>query len=491
MLNKVLCILGLLGLTIAGCASDSEPGADARESARASSEEIQNGFPLEPSLWPVVAISGGTTGSGTMITPEWILTAGHVVDDFRIPSSITVRWGNKGDTSAQTRRALAVYHHPKYVLGKHSEPGLPDVVDAALVRVDKPFTGAIVRPISTASTSSYVGQLLLCMGYGRQQETVSSPGIMTTAYLPLTSFSTNYAQVDLNDSVFGPQIMLSGDSGGPCLDALLGSVVGVISSTDKDSPKKMGWISPASSFRTWANGIMANCSAKTPGTQGFCTDSCPCTYGGVDCQTSSQCSTELTCDLNVGDAFGQNPTWDVCVKSSCATHVQGSTEYCDKDCKCGYGGGDCDVDDGDECMGGLKCVSNIGAGFNMKWDYDVCVYSACTGIALGATGFCSTACGCGYGGGDCNSNADCIPGYECASNYGEAFDMAASTDVCVKPACLNRTPYTTGFCSDECPCGHGGGSCAEKADCMPGLKCGTNNGAKFGKAASMDICERE
>ena len=49
----------------------------------------------------------------------------------------------------------------------------------------------------------------------------------------------------------------------------------------------------------------------------------------------------------------------------------------------------------------------------------------------------------------------------------------------------------TEFCfgtNANCPCGNGGGDCDSDQDCMPGLVCGTDNGAEFGQAVTTDVC---
>jgi hypothetical protein len=46
------------------------------------------------------------------------------------------------------------------------------------------------------------------------------------------------------------------------------------------------------------------------------------------------------------------------------------------------------------------------------------------------------------------------------------------------------------FCSAACPCGHGGGDCDDDGQCMPGLVCGTDNGPEFGGSATTDVCVR-
>jgi hypothetical protein len=80
-----------------------------------------------------------------------------------------------------------------------------------------------------------------------------------------------------------------------------------------------------------------------------------------------------------------------------------------------------------------------------------------------------------------------MPGLVCRSNIGPAFNMTATTDVCVPKACTAAL-YSDTFCSAACPCGKGGGDCDSDQDCLPELVCGTDNGPEFGLPATTDVC---
>ena len=109
---------------------------------------------------------------------------------------------------------------------------------------------------------------------------------------------------------------------------------------------------------------------------------------------------------------------------------------------------------------------------------DVCVPSNCASKSLGTSTYCSKACPCGHGGGDCDSDAQCMPGLVCDTDVGEGFAMSAATDVCVPKDCAVKEGYTAlgeaGYCSVNCPCGPWGGLCVRDNECMPGLECISN-----------------
>jgi Trypsin len=475
---------GLIAVAL-GCSGAGDGAAD----IASQHGEIRNGTPI---LFPrsdsqVLVTNGGLQlGSGTLISQEWILTAGHVVDDRRTRvGNISVRLGNLSDTGAQVRNAVAVYHHPAHVVGRGSGPsGLvtdPSDVDVALVRVSPPFTGAFTRSISGVSNSALLNATLVCNGYGLTNESdPSSFGTLTFGSMTVVEVNANYARCVPG---IGDTLIASGDSGGPCFD-VAGGVVSV-TSAGTGAPGTAAFIVPADAFRSWAQGIIANCRGQTPGSSSFCTASCPCVYGNGDCE-DGQCSNGNVCDLDVGPAFGMTPATDVCAPSVCAGDTIGSNTYCAGGCPCGYGGGDCDSTS--QCLDGFVCANDYGPMFKMSPATDVCVPAACDNRAVGSSSFCTPGCPCGHGGGDCDTAADCMPGLVCATDFGSAFNMSEGTDVCVPAACASGTLYSNTFCSDECPCGQGGGDCDDDGDCLPGLTCVDDIGEQFGAGATTDIC---
>ncbi len=116
------------------------------------------------------------------------------------------------------------------------------------------------------------------------------------------------------------------------------------------------------------------------------------------------------------------------------------------------------------------------------------LFPAHSGSGVGSATFRSAGCACGYGGGDCDSNTDCMPGLTCVVDVGPSYDMSTASDVCLPAACAGQVPKTASGCTAACPCGHGGGDCDSNADCMLGLTCVRNNGASFGMPADYDVC---
>ena len=155
------------------------------------------------------------------------------------------------------------------------------------------------------------------------------------------------------------------------------------------------------------------------------------------CLSSSQCSGDEACRVVVGASAGirrcVGTCWDdadcnqgeVCgVDNYCEVLVKGDWDFCVNG-GCGRGQGDCAVDA--DCTGSLLCRQNIGA----SWDYasgvDVCDYPA------GHAHYCSSVHPCGYGQGDCDSNADCNFGLVCKNARGGDFGFSSWVGVCLYP----------------------------------------------------------
>jgi hypothetical protein len=229
-----------------------------------------------------------------------------------------------------------------------------------------------------------------------------------------------------------------------------------------------------------------------PGNDEFCTEDCPCNAGMGDCDNAAECAPGLICRKDIGAGYRLPKGHDVCVPSSCGDRALGSDDYCNDGCACGYGSGDCDSRSGrPTCMAGMVCASDYGPAFKMKPSTDVCTLPQCAGRTLGAGSFCTDECPCGHGGTDCNDDDDCLPGLVCAQNVGEAFNAGTNSDVCMPSTCAARALGTDNeYCSTGCPCGHGGGDCDEDAECMPDHVCGRDNGPTFGYPAGWDVCVR-
>lgn len=189
-----------------------------------------------------------------------------------------------------------------------------------------------------------------------------------------------------------------------------------------------------------------------PGSSGYCGPDCICDEGEGDCDDDSDCAPGLLCHNNMGHYFGFGADVDVCLPE-CSRIGAGDTGFCSAECPCDAGLGDCDGDGSDECAAGLTCVHNIGSMFGFDPDVDVCL-DACDPILNGTADYCSPACPCDEGQGDCDSDTDCASGYMCGIGAGPDYGLGSDVDVCVPvpstPGSINwgdcENPSEKSFC---------------------------------------------
>jgi hypothetical protein len=102
---------------------------------------------------------------------------------------------------------------------------------------------------------------------------------------------------------------------------------------------------------------------------------------------------------------------------------------------------------------------------------------------------CHPGCPCDHGEGDCDTEADCLPGLVCLHDAGFAFGYEDDeVDVCSNQ-CPTVGVGAWNYCSPQCPCDAGEGDCESDADCAPGLRCVSDIGPAFGFQREVDICE--
>lgn len=231
----------------------------------------------------------------------------------------------------------------------------------------------------------------------------------------------------------------------------------------------------------------------------FCTAACPCAAGQGDCDSNADCATGNTCVADVGSIYGLPAQYDVCEPTGTENCPQfnsninyDNASFCTTTCPCAPGEGDCDSDA--ECESGSVCYYDVGASYGLKAHYDVCDVAGagpCPTFdpAKPDGSFCTTACPCAHGEGDCDTDADCEAGNKCIQDVGQSYGLPANYDVCVFTCpTFDPTNLDSQFCTAACPCGHGEGDCDSNAECKPGTTCRDNVGATYGMPASWDVC---
>ena len=133
---------------------------------------------------------------------------------------------------------------------------------------------------------------------------------------------------------------------------------------------------------------------------------------------------------DVGANYGWDPIVDVCeAPSGGCPWNPGDYDYC-LDCgPCAEFEGDCDSDS--ECATGLVCATDVGANYGWAADVDVCEQpgSSCPWNP-GDWDYCLDCGPCGFGEGDCDSNAECVAGTVCVNNVGRNYGWRRGVDVC-------------------------------------------------------------
>jgi hypothetical protein len=195
----------------------------------------------------------------------------------------------------------------------------------------------------------------------------------------------------------------------------------------------------------------------------LCSPDYPCEAGQGDCDRNSDCASGLICrayDPEVAP-YGLQAGLDICIDPTCPAFSPGDPAS-DPDCILPPGQGDCDRDS--ECGGRSYCLDNVGAALHHSTSpkVDVCVYepaAECPDYDPNATdwSFCSQACPCQLGMGDCDFDADCVSGLVCGQDLGASFGKTATLDMCVFPQAV--------------PPGQVDADCQTNADCASGMEC--------------------
>jgi len=272
MRNKSLTPVSLLALFVSlivilsSCGVNTETPL-ATEASDELNPQIVGGTVATPHEYPFMVHLGYRATSswcgGSLIHPQWVLTAAHCLIGDRARDVVAVAGDHKVRTTGdgeQARRGSRIILHPNYSDNTANN-------DIALLKLDRPMTlNANVQVIGLADLPS-AGSPLTVIGWGTTREGGSGSDVLREVEVPYQS-DANCREAygsDITASMFcagldeGGKDSCQGDSGGPIFRAISGQwkQVGIVSWGDGCARAYYyGVYTKAALYTAWINGYI-------------------------------------------------------------------------------------------------------------------------------------------------------------------------------------------------------------------------------------------